>query len=251
MVLPLVSVCSIRLVSFRQINFIFFFSGVHFNSQAIAPTIEQIDQSFGATHPGGKPKNFWEAHTYPDRLLSRKPFHYVCLEQCVGSSVVIWSGAVFQNGHIPTAGKSCKMYCQFNCDSFLKVKWWGRVTGTEWCIQMSLMICFELPVPENCELCCWCCCCYKSLCMVSSQASLGIVYTMSTEIWAALCAESARAVCSISVLCECGYTPARQDQIWAVCNWLTPPWAPLLYWEHWGGVKSVYVQHEQNQDKFV
>ncbi|XP_034880924.1 UPF0183 protein C16orf70 homolog isoform X3 [Mirounga leonina] len=27
-------------------------SGVHFNSQAIAPTIEQIDQSFGATHPG-------------------------------------------------------------------------------------------------------------------------------------------------------------------------------------------------------
>ncbi|KAL6080297.1 hypothetical protein STEG23_010418 [Scotinomys teguina] len=26
--------------------------GVHFNSQAIAPTIEQIDQSFGATHPG-------------------------------------------------------------------------------------------------------------------------------------------------------------------------------------------------------
>ena len=28
-------------------------SGVHFNSQAIAPTIEQIDQSFGATHPGG------------------------------------------------------------------------------------------------------------------------------------------------------------------------------------------------------
>lgn len=31
----------------------FFFSGVHFNSQAIAPTIEQIDQSFGATHPGG------------------------------------------------------------------------------------------------------------------------------------------------------------------------------------------------------
>lgn len=32
-----------------------FFSGVHFNSQAIAPTIEQIDQSFGATHPGGKP----------------------------------------------------------------------------------------------------------------------------------------------------------------------------------------------------
>ncbi|KAH0619488.1 hypothetical protein JD844_000148 [Phrynosoma platyrhinos] len=27
-------------------------NGVHFNSQAIAPTIEQIDQSFGATHPG-------------------------------------------------------------------------------------------------------------------------------------------------------------------------------------------------------
>nr|XP_030858562.1 phagosome assembly factor 1 isoform X1 [Gorilla gorilla gorilla]XP_030858563.1 phagosome assembly factor 1 isoform X1 [Gorilla gorilla gorilla] len=31
------------------------YCGVHFNSQAIAPTIEQIDQSFGATHPGGKP----------------------------------------------------------------------------------------------------------------------------------------------------------------------------------------------------
>jgi len=30
------------------------YSGVHFNSQAIAPTIEQIDQSFGATHPGGE-----------------------------------------------------------------------------------------------------------------------------------------------------------------------------------------------------
>ena len=29
------------------------FSGVHFNSQAVSPTIEQIDQSFGATHPGG------------------------------------------------------------------------------------------------------------------------------------------------------------------------------------------------------
>uniref|UniRef100_A0A673JMR2 UPF0183 protein C16orf70 homolog n=1 Tax=Sinocyclocheilus rhinocerous TaxID=307959 RepID=A0A673JMR2_9TELE len=28
------------------------YSGVHFNSQSIAPTIEQIDQSFGATHPG-------------------------------------------------------------------------------------------------------------------------------------------------------------------------------------------------------
>uniref|UniRef100_A0A674MWQ6 Phagosome assembly factor 1 n=1 Tax=Takifugu rubripes TaxID=31033 RepID=A0A674MWQ6_TAKRU len=27
-------------------------SGVHFNSQAVVPTIEQIDQSFGATHPG-------------------------------------------------------------------------------------------------------------------------------------------------------------------------------------------------------
>lgn len=35
-----------------------FFSGVHFNSQAIAPTIEQIDQSFGATHPGGEPSPF-------------------------------------------------------------------------------------------------------------------------------------------------------------------------------------------------
>ncbi|KAL7978703.1 hypothetical protein Chor_013192 [Crotalus horridus] len=28
------------------------YCGVHFNSQAIPPTIEQIDQSFGATHPG-------------------------------------------------------------------------------------------------------------------------------------------------------------------------------------------------------
>ncbi|XP_024235151.1 phagosome assembly factor 1 isoform X1 [Oncorhynchus tshawytscha] len=28
------------------------YCGVHFNTQAIAPTIEQIDQSFGATHPG-------------------------------------------------------------------------------------------------------------------------------------------------------------------------------------------------------
>ncbi|KAM8891502.1 phagosome assembly factor 1 isoform 2-T2 [Spinachia spinachia] len=28
------------------------YCGVHFNSQAISPTIEQIDQSFGATHPG-------------------------------------------------------------------------------------------------------------------------------------------------------------------------------------------------------
>uniref|UniRef100_A0A9J8AUX8 Phagosome assembly factor 1 n=1 Tax=Cyprinus carpio carpio TaxID=630221 RepID=A0A9J8AUX8_CYPCA len=30
------------------------YCGVHFNSQSIAPTIEQIDQSFGATHPGGE-----------------------------------------------------------------------------------------------------------------------------------------------------------------------------------------------------
>lgn len=101
-----------------------------------------------------------------------------------------------------------------------------RVTGTEWCIQMSVMICFELPVAENCELCCWCCCCYTSLCMVSSQASLGIVYPGSTDIWADLCAESARAVRSVSMLCEHGYTPARQDQIWAVYNWCTPPWTP-------------------------
>ncbi|XP_049578787.1 phagosome assembly factor 1 isoform X1 [Syngnathus scovelli] len=28
------------------------YCGVHFNSQVVAPTIEQIDQSFGATHPG-------------------------------------------------------------------------------------------------------------------------------------------------------------------------------------------------------
>ena len=30
----------------------FCFSGVHFNSAHVHPTIEQIDQSFGATHPG-------------------------------------------------------------------------------------------------------------------------------------------------------------------------------------------------------
>ena len=29
------------------------FSGVHFNSPQVQPTIEQIDMSFGATHPGG------------------------------------------------------------------------------------------------------------------------------------------------------------------------------------------------------
>lgn len=28
-------------------------SGVHFNSLQVQPTIEQIDMSFGATHPGG------------------------------------------------------------------------------------------------------------------------------------------------------------------------------------------------------
>lgn len=33
--------------------FAMFFSGVHFNTSQIHPTIEQIDQSFGATHPGG------------------------------------------------------------------------------------------------------------------------------------------------------------------------------------------------------
>lgn len=83
---------------------------------------------------------------------------------------------------------------------------------------------FELPVPESCEICCWCC--YTSLCMVSPQASSGIVYTMSTDIWAALCADSARAVCSVPMLCECGYTPARQDQIWAVCSCLHLPVPP-------------------------
>uniref|UniRef100_A0A671VGW3 Phagosome assembly factor 1 n=1 Tax=Sparus aurata TaxID=8175 RepID=A0A671VGW3_SPAAU len=36
----------VKIVDFREGG------GVHFNSQAIAPTIEQIDQSFGATHPG-------------------------------------------------------------------------------------------------------------------------------------------------------------------------------------------------------
>lgn len=107
-----------------------------------------------------------------------------------------------------------------------------RVTGTEWCIQMPLMICFELPVPENCELCCWCCCCYTSLCMVSSQASLGIVYTMSTDIWATLFAESARAVCSVSMPCECGYTPAGQHQIWAVCSCLRVPEPPSCTGSH-------------------
>jgi len=32
-----------------------FFSGMYFNNPLIQPTIAQIDQSFGATHPGGKP----------------------------------------------------------------------------------------------------------------------------------------------------------------------------------------------------
>lgn len=120
------------------------------------------------------------------------------------------------------------MYCQVNYDSFLKVKWWCRVTGAEWCVQMSLMICFELPVPENCQLCCWCCCCCTSLCMVSSPASSGVVCTMSTDIWAALCAESARAVCSVSMLCERGYTPARQHQIWALTGLHLPEPPPVL-----------------------
>ena len=30
-----------------------YYSGVHFSTSQIQPTIEQIDQSFGATHPGG------------------------------------------------------------------------------------------------------------------------------------------------------------------------------------------------------
>uniref|UniRef100_A0A7N8YLA6 Phagosome assembly factor 1 n=1 Tax=Mastacembelus armatus TaxID=205130 RepID=A0A7N8YLA6_9TELE len=36
----------------QKLKYIYNYIGVHFNSQAIAPTIEQIDQSFGATHPG-------------------------------------------------------------------------------------------------------------------------------------------------------------------------------------------------------
>uniref|UniRef100_A0A8B9KSD7 Uncharacterized protein n=1 Tax=Astyanax mexicanus TaxID=7994 RepID=A0A8B9KSD7_ASTMX len=43
--------CNQRL-KFCTNTYFLFCSGVHFNSQAIAPTIEQIDQSFGATHPG-------------------------------------------------------------------------------------------------------------------------------------------------------------------------------------------------------
>lgn len=121
-----------------------------------------------------------------------------------------------------------------------------RVTGTEWCIQMSVMICFELPVPENCDLCC----CYTSLCMVSSQASLGIVYTMSTDIWAALCAEAARAVCWVSMLCEC-VTPLLGRSKHELCVTGSHLPEPLLYWGHWGGGHSVSVQHQQNQDKFV
>jgi len=31
-----------------------FFSGMYFNNPLIQPTIAQIDQSFGATHPGGE-----------------------------------------------------------------------------------------------------------------------------------------------------------------------------------------------------
>lgn len=117
-----------------------------------------------------------------------------------------------------------------------------RVTGTEWCIQMSLMICFEVPVPENCDLCC----CYTSLCMVSSRASLGIVFTMSTDIWAALCAEAARAVCSVSTLCEC-YSPAGRSQL--SCVWLAHTSLSLLCWGPWGGGHSLNVQQEQH--KFV
>lgn len=110
---------------------------------------------------------------------------------------------------------------------------WNGEAGSHWHRVVYSDVINDLFWPASTRklwLCGWCCCCYKSLCMVSSQASLGIVYTMSTEIRAALCAESARAVCSVSVLCECGCTPARQDQIWAVCNWLAPPWAPLLSW---------------------
>lgn len=63
---------------------VLFFSGVHFNSQAIAPTIEQIDQSFGATHPGGTSQSILSHMTLSFDLIclfhhifSLFPFHSV------------------------------------------------------------------------------------------------------------------------------------------------------------------------------
>lgn len=58
------------------------FSGVHFNSQAVLPTIEQIDQSFGATHPGGtRPHKLRQVSRPPPHVsLSPSPV-YIAAEQ--------------------------------------------------------------------------------------------------------------------------------------------------------------------------
>uniref|UniRef100_H3DR49 Phagosome assembly factor 1 n=1 Tax=Tetraodon nigroviridis TaxID=99883 RepID=H3DR49_TETNG len=52
------------------------YCGVHFNSQAVSPTIEQIDQSFGATHPGGS----WCGSGGPSQARLSPPV-YVAAEQ--------------------------------------------------------------------------------------------------------------------------------------------------------------------------
>lgn len=81
-------------IQYSQGRLILFFSGVHFNSQAIAPTIEQIDQSFGATHPGGKPKYFWEWEVHLDWVTFFYKAFPVCLpgEMCGEfCSQMIWS----------------------------------------------------------------------------------------------------------------------------------------------------------------
>lgn len=56
----------------------------------------------------------------------------------------------------------------------------------------------------------------------------------------------AQSPCSVNVV-----TPLLDRIKSELCVAAYTSLCPLLYWEHWGGVKSLYVQHEQNQDKFV
>lgn len=59
-------------------------SGVHFNSQAIVPTIEQIDQSFGATHPGGSSQSMNPPDTfaYTNKTKFWSGFNLLLMKYC-------------------------------------------------------------------------------------------------------------------------------------------------------------------------
>lgn len=136
------------------------FSGVHFNSQAIAPTIEQIDQSFGATHPGGTlhctnthshkwtyiiSRSWNPLHPLTPRLYSLQCCRAVVPSQLSRTVLLLPTGLVERSSKIRGENVSASLLCRLLKEraewSFLHVSGeieavWGQALN-EW-ISVSL-----------------------------------------------------------------------------------------------------------------